>query len=215
MDKAAPPPDVAISFLWADRTTAIRLFDALKSHLSVFYFEDRQNDLAGRDGTEAMRAPFLNARVSVVLFRKPWGEAGWTGVERAAICDACLKRGFQNLFLVAMDTTSPIPSWVPNTHVRFNMEQFDFSELIGAIKAKVLELGGSVRTPTTLDLAEQHRNEARYQKARRQFQLGSNGFDRSVASVQEMTEALSAAGHRQQLVCRRHLQQKSRLGLEY
>jgi hypothetical protein len=63
--------DVAISFLATDERIAEALATRLVG-LKVFYFPDRQEDLAGTDGLETMRAPFLTARVNVVLYREQW-----------------------------------------------------------------------------------------------------------------------------------------------
>jgi hypothetical protein len=38
-----------------------------------------------------MRAPFLSARVNVVLYRERYGKTPWTGVELKAIQDSCLQ----------------------------------------------------------------------------------------------------------------------------
>jgi len=38
-----------------------------------------------------MRAPFLSARVNVILFRERYGKTPWTGVELSAIQVSCLK----------------------------------------------------------------------------------------------------------------------------
>jgi hypothetical protein len=62
-----PKYDVAISFLAADEPTARALADQLgSSGLSVFFFPRNQEELAGTDGMESMREPFLSARVAVV-----------------------------------------------------------------------------------------------------------------------------------------------------
>src|SRR5215472_12360505 len=84
----APTYDVAISFLVRDEDTARSIHDDLKAAgLKVFFFPHKQEELAGTNGMETMRAPFMDARVNVVLFRKPWGETPWTRVEDGAISE--------------------------------------------------------------------------------------------------------------------------------
>jgi hypothetical protein len=82
--------DVAISFLARDERIAAELHSKLANGLNVFFFPRNQEELAGSNGLESMREPFLNARVVVVLFRAPWGETPWTRVEQTAITDRAL-----------------------------------------------------------------------------------------------------------------------------
>ena len=63
-----PKYDVAISFLTKDGSVAAALNEKLSEGLSVFFFPRRQEELAGTDGLESMRQPFLeDSRVMVVL----------------------------------------------------------------------------------------------------------------------------------------------------
>src|SRR5229473_3562707 len=102
--------DVAVSFLVQDQRIAQALNDELEaSGLNVFFFPRKQEELAGTNGMESMRAPFLEARVNVVLFRKPWGETPWTRVEDSAISERCFKGGWSSLMFVQLDKTSPLP----------------------------------------------------------------------------------------------------------
>lgn len=88
MEADRPKFDVAISFLSRDEPTAAALNDALVKGLGVFFFPRKQEELAGTDGLESMRQPFLvDSRVVVVLYREPWGETPWTRVEQTAITD--------------------------------------------------------------------------------------------------------------------------------
>ena len=69
------PYNVAISFLSADEPTARALADQLESSgLRVFFFPRSQEELAGTDGLETMRKPFLDAQVAVVFYRDRWGQ---------------------------------------------------------------------------------------------------------------------------------------------
>jgi hypothetical protein len=61
-----PKYDVAISFLSADESIAAALNSALSDGLDVFFYPQKQEALAGKDGLEAMRMPFLvESRISV------------------------------------------------------------------------------------------------------------------------------------------------------
>ena len=61
--------DVAISFLVVDENIAASIKGGL-SGLNVFFYPHNQEDLIGTNGIETMRAPFLSARVNVILFRE-------------------------------------------------------------------------------------------------------------------------------------------------
>jgi hypothetical protein len=85
--------DVAISFLARDEPTAAELYSRLKDGLNVFFFPRNQEELAGTDGLESMRTPFLEARVVVVLFREPWGETPWTRSSKRPLLTAASSKG--------------------------------------------------------------------------------------------------------------------------
>ena len=74
--------DVAISFLARDQGTVGAIAESLTETLKVFYFPRAQEALAGTDGLEFMRIPFVSgSRLTVVFFREPWGETEWTRLE--------------------------------------------------------------------------------------------------------------------------------------
>jgi hypothetical protein len=140
---AQPKYDVALSFLSTDKPTAAALRDRLSEGLEVFFFPRKQEELAGTDGLESMRIPFLkDSRILVVLYREPWGKTPWTGVEQTAIEESCLNNGWHRLFFIVLDKTSTLPIWLPLTHVRFNYADFGLEQAVGAIKARVQESGG-------------------------------------------------------------------------
>jgi hypothetical protein len=90
--KPAPEPgyDVAISFLVADEKIASAIKTRLAG-LNVFFYPHNQEELIGTNGLESMRAPFLSARVNVVLYRERYGKTPWTGVELKAIIARCAR----------------------------------------------------------------------------------------------------------------------------
>jgi len=149
MDSATDDLAVAISFLARDEVVA-RELHYLLSGLNVFFFPGKQEDLAGTDGLESMRQPFIDARLVVVLYRSPWGETNWTRVEQTAITDRCFNRGWRGLLFVQLDDTSPLPAWLPETHVRFALEQYGIEQLAGAVKSRVQDLGGHIEPPSAL-----------------------------------------------------------------
>jgi hypothetical protein len=153
--------DVAISFLVADEKVASAIKSKL-SGLSVFFYPHNQEELIGTNGLESMRAPFLSARVNVVLYRQRYGRTPWTGVELAAIQDSCLNTGYRSLLFVQLDKKDPKPDWLPSTHIRCVLGDFTVDQLVGAIKNKVQELGGVIHRPDAMSEAQRVMREAEY-----------------------------------------------------
>ncbi|MEH2613730.1 hypothetical protein [Bradyrhizobium sp. AZCC 1693] len=164
-----PSLDVAISFLAKDEPFAAELHARLEQTLKLFFFPRQQEELAGTDGLESMRTPFLESRVAVILFRQPWGETPWTRVEETAIKDRCLAKGWNSLLFVTLDKTSPLPVWLPNTHIRFSNQDYPIEELVGAIKARVQENGGEISKPNPLIIAKRIRAEAELRDDEKRF----------------------------------------------
>ena len=146
--------DVAISFLSRDESIAKAFWERLGQGLRVFFYPRNQEDLAGTNGLESMRLPFLDAaRLAVVLYRQPWGDTQWTGVESTAIQEGCLRLGWRRLFFIMLDEGPP-PQWVPDVYVRFNYAEYGLEQAVGAIKARVQELGGEIIPLTAAQRAE-------------------------------------------------------------
>jgi hypothetical protein len=163
--------DVAISFLVEDVALAQALYDKLSAGLRAFFFPRNQEELAGTNGMESMRAPFLiESRINLVLYKDKWGNTPWTRVETTAIQEACLSRGWDSLFFFMVDSVSTPPKWLPRTHVRLNYGEYTIDEAVGAVKLRVQELGGHYVPLTPLKQAERHRAEEEYREARRSIQ---------------------------------------------
>lgn len=159
-----------MSFLSADEAIASALYNALSNGLEVFFYPRKQEALAGTNGMESMRMPFLeDSRLVVVLYREQWGKTPWTGVEQTAIQERCLSQGWQSLFFMMLDNTSSPPPWLPRTHIRFNYADFGIEQAVGAIKARVQESGGVIKPLSALKRAEMYRNEAEFQNERQQL----------------------------------------------
>jgi hypothetical protein len=148
--------------------------------LNVFFYPHKQEDLIGSNGLESMRAPFLGARVSVILFRDRYGKMPWTGVELAAIQDSCLKTGFRSLVFVQLDKREQIPGWLPSTHIRCVLGDFTVDQLVGAIKNRVQENGGTIRRPDARSEAFRIQQEAEYLTDRQDMLRGAQWVEGTV-----------------------------------
>jgi hypothetical protein len=170
-----PKYDVAISFLASDTKTAEELYRGLIEKFDVFFFPEKQEDLAGTEGMESMRTPFYeDSRVNVVLYRENWGKTRWTAVEERAIKDACFDGEWNKLFFIALDSRSALPKWLPTTHVRYNMEDFGLEGAVGAIKARVLENLGTPKPMTPVKQAAIVKADDEFRNDRRQMLYGPN-----------------------------------------
>lgn len=164
-----PVYDVAISFLYQDLALAQALYDELSKGLEVFFFPRNQEELAGSDGLESMRAPFRSqSRLNLVLYRPKWGNTPWTGVEEVVVKESCLRTSFKSIFFFVIEPTPEIPAWLPETHVRFNFADFTLEQAVGAIKARVQERGGHFKPMTPSRKVALLQVEEEYQRDRRQ-----------------------------------------------
>jgi hypothetical protein len=181
-----PKYDVAISFLIQDSALAQALADKLAVGLEVFFFPHNQEELAGTDGLESMREPFLHqSLVNVILYREKWGNTPWTAVEAAAVKDSCLANAFRNLFFLVVEPTKVLPKWLPDTHVRFNYADFTPEQAVGAIKARVQERGGHYTPLTPLKKAQMLKAEEAYQGDRSRL-TSPEGIENMLAQVEEL-----------------------------
>jgi len=173
-----PKFDVAISFLVKDEPIASALNSELSKTLSVFFFPRKQEDVAGTDGMESMRKPFLgDSRVMVVLYREQWGKTRWTAIEETAVKDACFNGNWKRLFFIALDRTSVLPEWLPEYHVRYNWEDFGLDQAVGAIKARVIDNGGQPAPLTPRKRAEMLKADDLYRMDKAQMN-SQYGIDR-------------------------------------
>jgi hypothetical protein len=146
--------DAAISFLSGDLAIAQDIHDRLAPALKVFVYARSQEIVALMDGLESFRTVFKDrARLSIVLFRRGWGETPWTGVEEIAIRERCLQTKYRSLMLINLDA-SETPSWIPDTYLHFDLKRYPPEQLAGAIKARAEESGAKIRKVSNADRAE-------------------------------------------------------------
>ena len=153
VNAAAEKYDVAVSFAWNDEAAALSLKKALEPPLSVFVSSKAQEKLAGRDGNEAFRTVFRErAQLVVILYRPPWGETPWTRVEKMAIEELTHEKGWERLMFVRLDK-SPVPKWVPKPHLYLDYTVYTLTDLVGAIKTRLVELDVEIRAVSPADRA--------------------------------------------------------------
>jgi len=160
------PYDVAISFLSQDEPLAGSLHEKLSENFNVFVYSKKQEQLAGTDGLESFRQAFLSqSRLVVVLYRDGWGKTKWTAIEELAIKDRVFEGQWDSLLFVTMDGGYPV--WFPKAHVRLDYRTFA-KDLIGAIKFRLQELGGELKTETAAGKAHRKIEAGEIQRKSRQ-----------------------------------------------
>jgi hypothetical protein len=188
--------DVAISFLAGDEGTAIELESELEAAIPaerIFYYADRQGSLVGKEAIEAFRTTFMvDTRNVVVLYRKGWGESGFTRVEEDAIRDRYLRSDGRFLQIVSLaPSESPAPAWYPETRVYLDLPRFGVEKVAGAIIQTVAERGAEVREETYLELAVRLAREQATEQTLRDL-LMRQGVQMAGANVRQLFGELRA-----------------------
>lgn len=168
-----PKYDIAISFLHQDEPLAVELEGRLSPTFTVFVYSKKQEEIAGTDGLETFRDVLRNqSRLVVVLYRDGWGKSKWTRVEEAAITDRFLDEGWQWLLFISLDSKCTPPKWLPESKIRLNFEEYGLEQCLGAIKARVEELGATIHQESALDRAKRI-EQANLWKEKRTIMLSS------------------------------------------
>jgi hypothetical protein len=117
------------------------------------------------------------------------------GLKSQRIKDGCLKRGWSTLMFVQLDKTSKLPVWLPHTHVRFVLEGYGIDQLVGAIKARVQEQGGTIAKPDALSRARRIQHEAEFLKEKQRLFQDRAWIEQTVQrSVAEATQRAVESG---------------------
>jgi hypothetical protein len=152
----------------------------------IFVYSAKQEDLAGTDGLISFRRVFRgDARLVLILHRSGWGQTPWTRVEMEAITDRLLKEGPSFLFVVSLDS-SPPPPWVPDKLIRFSLKDFGIEQLVGAIKARALEVGSAFHQPDIAAHATQAAEAIAFANERAALHRSTEGVQLSTAEVQRL-----------------------------
>ena len=88
---------------------------------------------------------------------------------------------------VTLDGTHRFPTWLPETHVRFAFEEYGFEQLVGAIKLRVQEAGGSLSPPDALSEAKRVQREAEFIKDRDWLMRDRAWIEKTVHSALRQT----------------------------
>ena len=172
--------DIAISLCKQDVDFARKLVKAINPSLTVFFYENRQEDLISKSGpVEFARTFKADSRIVVILSRSEWSNSYYTEIERNAIIDrtAVNNEGYSFLMVIPM-VQGEIPPWYPSTQIYASPFGFSIEELARFIEFKVTEEGGVVK-PLSL--------EDRYQNLIDRVEL-----KKSIVNLQHQKEAIES-----------------------
>jgi hypothetical protein len=80
------------------------------------------------------------------------------------------------------------PKWLPETHIHFNLEDFGIEQAVGAIKARLQELGGHLTKPDVVRQAQLLDQKAAFVAEKQRLMSSIEG----VNAVQEQVERIFA-----------------------
>lgn len=160
--------DVAFSFLAQDLGVAQELENRIKPALNTFVYGRRKEELLGRDGMDAFSEVFRgDARLTVILFRKGWGETPWTAFEETAIKSRALETRFTSMMIVRLDKAD-LPTWIPSHQLYVSESSDTRAEMAAVIRARAKEKGAVVRTLSASEVALKKARDAAAQEVREQ-----------------------------------------------
>lgn len=129
--------DVAISFAGPQRNLARLLASELRRQkLVVFFDEDFEHDLLGRDGSDYLNEVFLkHARLCVALISKDYESRSWAQLERRAAQARELTEGPGFLIPVLVDDVQP--EWLLPSRIYFDLRERHITELAILLRRKI------------------------------------------------------------------------------
>src|SRR5688572_16574932 len=181
--------DVAISFLSRDEDIALRLADALRERTSVLVLSEPETEGAVHAGAETSTEVFREkARVCVVLFREPWGEASWTRADAAAMQNRGVDQGWDFLFVIPLDPASgrSAPVWVPRSNVWLDYDRYGVQAGAAIIEHKVRELGGEPGVESAQERGGRLERRAEAERERDHFLNSEDGVEAALKELANM-----------------------------
>ena len=143
--------DIAISLCKQDVDFAKKLVSQLNPSLSVFFYENNQEELINKMGPEVFARTFKEqSRIVVILSRNEWSKTVYTEIEANAIIEKFSKDGYGFLFVIPMEPNQ-IPAWYPSIRIYADPRRFTIEDLAKFIEFKVSEEGGNIKQLTVED----------------------------------------------------------------
>jgi hypothetical protein len=173
-----PRCDIAFSFLAQDESLARKLNDLLATRVTTFIYSDAESQkaLAGRDGEAVFNRVFgQEARTVAVLYRKGWGERGFTLIEQTAIRNRAFDRGWEFVTFIPLDVPPSVPEWLPKNRIWVGLDRWGIENAAVVLESRVQELGGTPRMETAAEEAARTKEFAAQELQRAAFLSSSDG----------------------------------------
>lgn len=168
--------DVAISLRWTDVERARELYDLLRDRLDVFFSDEKQEDIVGKDGEEKFGRVFRDeARVVVVFYRPGWGDTPFTRAEESAIRQRAWDESYDFSIWVPMDEEKSVPSYLPPQYLWLDLEQYGMKGLASVVEERVRESGQEVRPERIEDRLRRKSRQIQLEEKRKAFEESENG----------------------------------------
>ena len=179
--------EVGFSFLTRDESLAQRLNDLLRDRMKTFIYEERQLELAGKDGEVILKRAFgSEARIVVVLYRKEWGTTPWTRVEQDAIRGRAFDHGYDFCLLIPLETPPAKPEWFPPHRLWVGLERWGIDAAAAVIEARVQDAGGVARTETLPERKARLEREVLAAEKRKLFLESQDAVKAAEVEVQQV-----------------------------
>jgi hypothetical protein len=176
--------DIAFSLLADDEALAEEIRLLLPDSVKVFFYPERQLELAAKDGVDEFSNVFArDSRTVAVLYRQGWGKTKWTRTEENAIKGRLWNEGPDFVTLVKLDD-SATPAWFPVTRIWASFSRLREQGVAAVLQERVIANGGKAREETAVELAARVRQEQEANVRRRAF----------LASPEGVTVATGVAG---------------------
>jgi hypothetical protein len=176
--------DVAISFLQEDESIARTLCDLLSERLKIFFYCDRQKEIAGTDGEVTFNNVFRHeARIVIVLYRAQWGTTPWTRIEQTAIRNRGYDDGYGFVILIPLEKNPAVPAWLPKTSIWVGLDRWGVESAAAVIEARVQESGGVPREETPQEQANRVNLQKQEEKKRQNLINSEEGVRMANAEV--------------------------------
>ncbi|MBI1909868.1 MAG: hypothetical protein HYS22_06840 [Deltaproteobacteria bacterium] len=185
--------DVAFSFLGQDEGLAQRLADIINEQYSVFLYNQKQKDLAGKDGEQEFADVFSNqARVVVVLYRQDWGQTTWTRIEETAIRGRAYDHGYDFVLFIPLDDLKKVPVWLPKNRLWCDLQRFGEESAAAIIISRINDQCGEPRPSSPVEEAKKFENDLRFKVELERWRSSSEGVQQVIKAVESLYEDLES-----------------------
>lgn len=181
---------VAISLRSQDNAIGDAIRDQLADRFETFIYTKNYKEIEGTDGVAKFAEVFGGeALLNVILYRKGWGERGYTAVEANAIKIRGVDGdGWEHLLVVTLDEWD-LPKWIPKNLIYSDFEKRGLDGVVSVIEYRIQTLGGEVREETLEDLAARKLREKKLLEEIGEYMQSAKALKDAKSEVARMFES--------------------------